>query len=106
MVGKIFGKPAKMWEDLFMKCEFYKKGDCEHRKDGICQKYKSKDDNLGLHCSGSWSEDKIRHFKFYTRMFSTGMKNKWPKLYYLDLFSGPGKCIIRENLKEINGTCL
>ena len=69
-----------------MQCSFYKKGDCEYRKDGICQKHRSKDDNLSLHCSGSWSEDKIKHFKYYTEMFSTGMKNKWPKLYYIDLF--------------------
>jgi len=88
------------------KCNFYKKGDCIYRKDGLCQKHKSKDDNLSLHCYGFWSEDKIGHFKYYAEMFSTGMKNKWPKLYYIDLFSGPGKCIIRENLKEINGTCL
>lgn len=87
------------------KCDFYKNGECKNNKEGICQRYKSKDDNLSLRCSGFWSEAKINHFKYYAEMFSTGMKNKWKNLCYIDLFSGPGKCIIREELKEINGTC-
>ncbi|MDD5290257.1 MAG: three-Cys-motif partner protein TcmP [Patescibacteria group bacterium] len=86
------------------KCKCYKN---ENKKDGLCQKYKSKIDGLSVHCSGFWTEDKIRHFKHYAEMFSTGMKNKWQgRLYYIDLFAGPGKCIIRENQKEIDGTCL
>lgn len=89
------------------KCESYKEGDCKFNKDGICQKHKSKEDGLSLRCSGFWSENKVKHFKYYTEMFATGMKNFWPNnRYYIDLFSGPGKCIIREGLKEINGSCL
>lgn len=87
-------------------CEFYKNGKCKFKKEGICEKYKSRADNLSLHCAGFWSEDKVRHFKYYADMFSTGMKNRWHNRYYIDLFAGPGKCIIRENFKEINGTCL
>lgn len=87
------------------KCKFYKKGDCVNNKGGICQIKKSVD-GLSLHCSGYWSEDKIKHLKYYAEMFSTGMKNKWSELYYIDLFSGPGKCIIREDGREINGTCM
>jgi len=88
------------------KCKFYKNGKCINNNNGICQKYKSKYDSLSLHCSGYWSEDKINHLKYYAAMFSTGMKNKWPKLYYIDLFSGSGRCILREELKEIDGTCV
>jgi hypothetical protein len=87
-------------------CEFYKDSDCEFRKDGLCTKYKSTQDGLSLHCSGVWAENKIGRFKYYAEMFSTGMKNKWPHRYYLDLFSGPGRCIIRENKTEINGSCI
>lgn len=87
-------------------CDFYKEGKCNFNKEGICKKYKSREDNLNLHCAGSWSEDKIKHFKYYAEMFSTGMKNKWPNRCFIDLFSGPGKCIIREDYKEINGICL
>ncbi|HDZ54590.1 MAG TPA: three-Cys-motif partner protein TcmP [Candidatus Nealsonbacteria bacterium] len=88
------------------KCKFYKNGNCVNNNDGICQKYKSKNDGLALRCSGYWSKDKIEHLKYFIDIFSGAMKKKWPKLYYIDLFSGPGKCIIREGLKEIDGTCL
>lgn len=89
-----------------MKCQSYKNGDCVNNKDGICQTHKS-EDGLSLHCCGSWSKDKIDHFEYYAEMFSTGMKNKWNgRLYYVDLFSGPGKCIARENLEEFDGTCM
>jgi three-Cys-motif partner protein len=35
------------------------------------------------------------------------MRKKWPgKLYYIDLFSGPGRCHIRETGEEIDGSPL
>jgi three-Cys-motif partner protein len=92
-----------------MKCECYSKNGCRYNPDGIgiCKKYKSKIDNLSLHCCGSWSKEKIDHFKHYAEMFSTGMKNVWGgNLYYLDLFSGPGKCIDRGNMNEFDSTCV
>lgn len=88
------------------RCKFYIKSNCSFRKNGLCLKYKSSKDDLRLRCSGRWSKNKINYLKYYAGMFSTGMKNKWPRLYYIDLFSGPGKCIIREGLQEVNGTCL
>lgn len=33
------------------------------------------------------------------------MKNKW-NLYYIDLFAGPGRCLIRDTQKEIDGSPL
>jgi len=89
-----------------VKCEFYNKEGCKFNKDGICTKYKSKSDNLSLHCSGEWTKEKVAHFKWYADIFSLGMKNKWPSRFYIDLFCGPGKSIIREGLEEINGTVL
>ena len=88
-------------------CEFYKNGYCKFRKkDGLCGKYISREDNLSLRCVGLWSKEKIEFFKYYADMFVTGMKKKWKKRYYIDLFTGPGKCIIREDLGEINSSCL
>jgi len=88
-------------------CEFYKNGSCNLRgKDGLCNKYKAREDGLSLRCTGSWSKEKIGLFKYYAEMFVTGMKNKWEKRYYIDLFAGPGKCIIREDLGEIDSSCL
>lgn len=39
-------------------------------------------------------------------MFATGMKFKWKSRVYLELFSGPGKCIIRDTGKEESGSPL
>jgi len=86
-------------------CEFYIKRHCKFEKNGICGKYKSQD-GLSLHCAGFWSKKKVEYFTYYAEMFSTGMKKKWPIRYYVDLFSGPGKNIIREDMEEIEGTCL
>ena len=51
----------------------------------------------GLPCSdvGAWTEDKYTLVALYDRLFSTGMKNKWPTRVYIDLYSGPGFARIR-----------
>lgn len=85
------------------RCE-YKGKKCE--EDGICSIMKSAQDNLSLRCVGEWSKDKIEYFNYYAQMFSTGMKAKWHDRYYIDLFSGPGKCVIRETMEEIKGSPL
>lgn len=85
------------------RCE-YKGKKCE--EDGICSFIKSESDGLNLRCVGEWSKEKIDYFNYYAQMFSTGMKGKWRDLCYVDLFSGPGKCVIRETLEEISGSPL
>src|ERR1019366_7008642 len=43
----------------------------------------------------------------YLDIFSVGMNKKWAgKLYYVDLFAGPGKCLIRDTNEEIDGSPL
>jgi three-Cys-motif partner protein len=52
----------------------------------------------GLYCGdevGAWVEDKYRLVSLYESLFSTGMKRKWDKRVYIDLFSGPGLVRIR-----------
>src|SRR5438046_6160343 len=40
-------------------------------------------------------------------IFSVGTKKKWAaKIYYVDLFAGPGKCRVRETKEEIDGSPL
>jgi len=39
-------------------------------------------------------------------MFATGMKYKWKDRVYLELFSGPGKCVVRETGEEDLGSPL
>jgi three-Cys-motif partner protein len=81
-----------------------KTGQCT--EEGICTFYKSKQDGLNLRCVGEWSKGKINHFRDYAQMFSTGMKNLWRNRFYIDLFAGPGRCIIQNSLEEIDGSPL
>jgi three-Cys-motif partner protein len=48
---------------------------------------------------GAWVEDKYRLVSLYETLFSTGMKHKWEKRVYIDLFSGPGLARIRGTSK-------
>jgi three-Cys-motif partner protein len=39
-------------------------------------------------------------------MFASGMKHKWEHRIYLELFSGPGRCLMRTNAREELGSPL
>ena len=66
----------------------------------------SSEDGLPLRDSGSWIDDKHSRLAYFAHMFSTGMKNKWENRVYLELFSGPGKCYVRDNQSEELGSPL
>jgi len=63
-------------------------------------------DGLPIRDSGPWIEIKHRLLAYYAEMFATGMKFKWKSRVYLELFSGPGKCLIRDTGKEELGSPL
>ena len=54
---------------------------------------------------GGWSKDKYFYIGRYIDMFTKSMKGKW-NLYYIDLFSGCGRCRVRETEEEIDGSAL
>ena len=62
----------------------------------------------GLPCSevGAWAEDKYTLVGLYDRLFSTGMKNKWPTRVYIDLYSGPGFVRVRGTGRMLMGSPL
>ncbi len=62
----------------------------------------------GLPCSevGAWAEDKYKLVGLYDRLFSTGMKNKWPTRVYIDLYSGPGFARVRGTGRMLTGSPL
>ncbi|MFZ0960865.1 MAG: three-Cys-motif partner protein TcmP [Terriglobia bacterium] len=62
----------------------------------------------GLPCSevGAWAEDKYTLVGLYDRLFSTGMKNKWPTRVYIDLYSGPGFVRVRGTSRMLMGSPL
>jgi|SRR5438105_325969 len=63
-------------------------------------------DGLPIRDSGSWIETKHKLLTYYANLFATGMKNKWASRVYLELFSGPGRCLIRKSRKEDLGSPL
>lgn len=70
-----------------------------------CSFVKSIDDNLQIRCVGQWAEKKIYLLHQYFGIFAGGMKNKWP-LNYIEICSGPGRCINRYDGYEFDGTAI
>jgi len=55
---------------------------------------------------GPWAKDKLHYIRRYCYIFNTGMKNQWSTRTYIDLFSGPGICVIEKTKEEIPGSPL
>ncbi len=78
----------------------------ETTNNDICKVTKSEFDKLPVRCVGNWAYQKIYRLNQYFGIFSNGMKNKWLGLNYIELCSGPGRCILRKTGEEIDGTSL
>ena len=63
-------------------------------------------DGLPIRDSGPWIDDKHKLLNYYGDIFARGMKNKWPTRIYYELFSGPGRCLIRDSDQEAEGSPL
>jgi three-Cys-motif partner protein len=63
-------------------------------------------DGLPIRTSGSWIDTKHQLLAYYAKMFASGMKGKFENRFYLELFSGPGRCLIRTTGKEELGSPL
>ncbi len=55
---------------------------------------------------GNWAVDKLSHLEKYCTTFNTATYKRWKNRIYIDLFSGPGKCIIKGTKKEFSGSPL
>ncbi|MEI7879697.1 MAG: three-Cys-motif partner protein TcmP [bacterium] len=75
--------------------------------DGLCQQATSCLDGATLRCVGPWARDKLYFLTQYLGIFADGMKFKWQgNLHYIELCSGPGRCVDRESGVEMDGTAL
>ncbi len=64
-------------------------------------------DGLPVRDSGIWAKEKLYYLEHYLDIFSVGMHKRWKgKLYYVDLFAGPGRCLIPETKEEFDGSPL
>ena len=64
------------------------------------------DDGLPCPQVGSWSETKYRLVRLYDSLFATGMKFKWDRRVYVDLYAGAGYNRIRNTDKILIGSPL
>ncbi len=69
------------------------------------EKLISQRDGLPIRSSGPWIRKKHHYLIRYADIFTRGMKNKW-ELTYLDLFAGPGCCLIEKEMIELAGSPL
>ncbi|MEP0823325.1 MAG: three-Cys-motif partner protein TcmP [Ignavibacterium sp.] len=65
-----------------------------------------KEDGLKTLDVGPWVLQKYGPLLKYLEMFSTGMKGKWEKRAYVDLYSGPGVVRIRNTGRLLRGSPL
>ncbi len=66
----------------------------------------AEDDGLPFSEVGAWAEDKYKLVGLYDRLFSTGMKKKWPTRVYIDLYSVPGFVRVRDTDRMLVGSPL
>ncbi len=67
----------------------------------------SKIDGLAVRPSGIWIKRKHYYLREYAKIFTTGMGKKWPgRLTFVDLFAGPGRCLIEKTGLEEDGSPL
>ena len=57
------------------------------------------DDGLYIPEVGAWGDEKYKLLGGYSDIFTTGMKNLWDSLVYIDLFSGAGFARIKGTSK-------
>jgi three-Cys-motif partner protein len=64
-------------------------------------------DGLPARSTGQWVHDKKYYLDRFLSIFTRGVGPKWNgKLCYIDLFSGPGRSVIRDTGEEIEGSPL
>ena len=79
----------------------------EITQEDLCTETISVIDQLPVRCVGAWAIQKIHHLVQYFTIFALGMKNKWDgRINYIEICSGPGRCINRSTGFEFDGTSL
>lgn len=63
-------------------------------------------DGLPARCVGTWSRDKFYYIRGYLELFGNAMHATFARRAYVDLFSGPGRCVCDDGSGELDGTPL
>jgi three-Cys-motif partner protein len=65
------------------------------------------DDGLPARESGEWVKEKLYYVKRYIDAFEIAMRGRsWRRRIFIDLFSGPGKCVVRDTNEFLLGSPL
>ncbi len=65
------------------------------------------DDGLPSRPSGLWAKDKLFYLQKYIHIFEKSMRGKpWRRRCYIDLFAGPGKCVVEKTNEYFLGSPL
>jgi three-Cys-motif partner protein len=65
------------------------------------------DDGLPMRESGQWVAEKLDYLERYIAIFENSMFSKpWRARHYIDLFAGPGKCVVPERATTYPGSPL
>ncbi len=79
----------------------------QNTADGICKITVSAVDGEPVRCVGDWAARKIHFLARYLGIFANSMKNKWQgHIHYVEICSGPGRCIAKETGTETDGSAL
>ena len=63
-------------------------------------------DGLPARVVGPWVERKVWYVDRYAAIFASGMKNRWKRRAYVELFAGPGVSFDRGHRQFIDGSAL
>lgn len=67
----------------------------------------SKIDGLAVRPSGPWIQKKHFYLRRYLDIFTRGMGKRWRgNLTFIDLFAGPGRCLLETSNEEVDGSPL
>lgn len=55
---------------------------------------------------GAWAKDKQHYVGRYMTIFANGMHHRWDALAYVDLFAGPGSCVVEETEDFYGGAAI
>jgi len=74
---------------------------------GLCECARSVADGDPVRCVGNWASQKLHFLTQYVGIFGPGMKDKWQgHVQYVEICSGPGRCVIRDSGIELDGSPL
>ena len=73
---------------------------------GICQAASSILDGGPLRCVGEWGREKAYNLAQYLGVFCQGMRKLWKGLNYIEICSGPGRCLDYHSFTEHDGSSI